>query len=264
MQGIRFFVENKTIGLAYGMTILVRKLMKTGIQCCAVGHDQESALVILAHHQVHFDIPYALSGLNNSGAVLYGDSTRDNTPRIAPEASFTPSMSMAEVLVQSLKGMIRALVTMLIGPKPLIEAFVANRAKSGFFAPNANQFRDPFIDLKPLSGHLFHAIAKFKGFGFVGMAFSRVALGNSGAITICCGASSSRIAPKFPADSRRMHSDLLGDCFLTPTRLEEGLNLIPLFKTELGVVFRHRQSKDCTTCSKGLKDLQRSFCRLFS
>ena len=70
MQGIRFFVENKTIGLAYGMTILVRKLMKTGIQCCAVGHDQESALVILAHHQVHFDIPYALSGLNNSGAVL--------------------------------------------------------------------------------------------------------------------------------------------------------------------------------------------------
>ena len=70
MQGIRFFVENTTNGL---------------VNC------------ILAHHQVHFDIPYALSGLNNSGAVLYGDSTRDNTPRIAPEASFTPTMPMAEV-----------------------------------------------------------------------------------------------------------------------------------------------------------------------
>jgi hypothetical protein len=30
MQGIRFFVENTTNGLADGMTILVRKLMETG------------------------------------------------------------------------------------------------------------------------------------------------------------------------------------------------------------------------------------------
>jgi hypothetical protein len=208
--------------------------------------------VILAHHQVHFDIPYALSGLNNSGAVLYGDSTRNNNPRIAPETSFTPSMPMAEVLVQSLKGLIRAFVTMHTSPNPLIEAFVANRAKAGFFAPNANQFRAPFVDLKPLNGHLFHAIVEFKGFGFVGMAFSRLALGNSGAITTCCGASSSRIVPKFPADGRRMHPDLLGDFFLTPTRLEEGLNLIPLFKTELGVVFFHVQCKDCTARSKGI------------
>jgi hypothetical protein len=206
MQGIRFFVENTTNGLADGMTILVRKLMETGMQGCTVGHDQESALAILAHHQVHFDIPYALSGLNNSGVVLYGDSTRDNTPRIAPEASFTPTICPW-------------------------------RRSSGFFTPNANQFRAPFVDLKPLNGHLFHAIAKFKGFGFVGMAFSRHALGISGAITTCRGTSLSRIAPKFPADGRRMYTDLLGDCFLTPTRLEEGLNLIPLFKTELGVVF---------------------------
>ena len=237
MQWIRCFVENTTNGLANGMTCFVRKLMKMGMQGCPVGHDQESALVILAHHPVHFDIPYALSGLNNSGAVLYGDSTRDNTPRIAPEASFTPSLPMAEVLVQSLKGLIRAPVTMLTSPNPLIEAFVANRAKAGFFAPNADQFRAPFVDLKPLNGHLLHAIVEFKGFGFVGMAFRRLALGISGAITTCCGASSSRIAPKFPADSRRMYPDLLGDFFLTPTRLEEGLNLIPLFKTELGVVF---------------------------
>jgi hypothetical protein len=262
MQGIRFFIENTTNGLADGMTILVRELMKSGMQGCTVGHDQESSLVILAHHQVHFDIPYALSGFNNSGAVLYGDSTRNNTPRIAPETSFTPSMSMAEVLVQSLKGLIRALVTMLTSPNPLIEAFVANRAEAGFFAPNANQFRAPFLDLKPLNGHLFHAIVEFKGFGFVGMAFSRLALGISGAITTCCGTSLSRIAPKFPADGRRMYTDLLGDCFLTPTRLEEGLNLIPLFKTELGVVFRHRQSKDCTTWSND-KMPSKAFYRLF-
>jgi hypothetical protein len=134
MQGIRCFEENTTNGLANG---------------------------ILAHHQVHFDIPYAFPGLNNSGAVLYRDSTRDNTPRIPPEASFTPSMPMAEVLVQSLIGLIRALVTMLTSPNPLIEALVANRAKAGFIAPNANQFRAPFVDLKPLNGHLLHAIIKF-------------------------------------------------------------------------------------------------------
>ncbi len=76
---------------------------------------------------------------------------------------------------------------MLTRPNPLIEAFVANRAKSGFLAPNTNQFRAPFIDLKPLNGHLFHAIVEFKGFGFVGMAFSRLALGNSGAIQPAVG-----------------------------------------------------------------------------
>ena len=151
---------------------------------------------------------------------------------------------------------------MLTRPYSLIETFVANGAKAGFIAPNANQFRAPFIDLKPLNGHLLHAIVEFKGFGFVGMAFSRLALGNSGAITTCCGASSSRIAPIFPADGRRMHPDLLGDFFLIPTRLEEGLNLIPLFKTELGVVFRHRQSKDCTTWSND-KMPSKAFYRLF-
>jgi hypothetical protein len=173
-------------------------------------------------------------------------------------------MSMAEVLVQFLEGLIRALVTMLTSPNPLINAFVANGAKAGFIAPNANQFRAPFIDLKPLNGHLLHAIVEFKGFGFVGMAFSRLAPSISGAITSCCGASSSRIAPIFPADGRRMYPDLLGHFFLTPTRLEEGLHLIPLFKTELGVVFFHVQCKNHTARSNGIKGTQRAFCRLFS
>jgi hypothetical protein len=109
---------------------------------------------ILAHHQVHFDIPYAFPGLNNNGAVLYGDATGDNTPRIASEASFTPSMPMAQVLgTISLEGLMRAFVAMLKRPYPLIETFEANGAKAGFIAPNANQFRAPFIELKPLNGH---------------------------------------------------------------------------------------------------------------
>lgn len=264
MQGIRCFVENTTNRLAYGMTFLVRKLMKSGMQGCAVGHDQESALVILAHHQVHFDIPYTLPGLNNSGAILYGDATGDDASGIAPEPPFTPSMTVAEFLVQSLEGLMRSLVTMLTRPYPLVEAFVAHRTKAGFFAPNANQFRAPFLSLKPLNGHLLHAIVEFKGFGFVGMAFRRLALGISGAVTTCCGASSSRIAPKFPADGRRMYPNLLGDFFLAPSGLKEGLNLIPLFKTELVVVFFHVQCKDCTARSNGIKGPQRPFCRLFS
>jgi len=144
MQGIRCFVENTKNRLAYG---------------------------ILAHHQVHFDIPYAFPGLNNSGAVLYGDETGDDTPRIVSEASFTPSMPMAEFLVQSLEGAVSALVTMITRPYPLTEAFVAHRAKTGFFAPKANQIRAPLIDLKPLNSDLLHAIVEFKGFGFVSMAF---------------------------------------------------------------------------------------------
>ena len=50
---------------------------------------------VLAYHQGHFNIPYAFPGLNNSGSVLYGDSTGDHTPRIVIETSLTPSMPMA-------------------------------------------------------------------------------------------------------------------------------------------------------------------------
>jgi len=85
-------------------------------------------------------------------------------------------MTMAEFLVQSLEGEVSALVTMLTCPYPLIEAFLAHRAKTGFFAPNANKLRAPFLSLKPLNGHLLHAIIEYKGFGFVGLAFRRLAL----------------------------------------------------------------------------------------
>ena len=81
MQRIRCIVENTTKVLANG---------------------------ILAHHQIHFDIPYALSELNNSGVFIYGDATGDNTTRIASEPSLTPSMPMTKVLIQSLKGLMRA------------------------------------------------------------------------------------------------------------------------------------------------------------
>jgi len=157
MQAKRCFVENTKNRLAYG---------------------------ILAHHQVHFDIPYAFPGLNTSGANFYRDSTGDNTPRIASETSFTPSMPMAKFLVQSLEGAVSALFTMLTRPYPLTEAFVTYRAKTGFFAPNANQFRAPLIDLKPLNSDLLHAIVEFKGFGFVSMAFCRLAKGKKDIILV--------------------------------------------------------------------------------
>ena len=159
MQGTRCFMENTTNRLANGL---------------------------LFHHQVHFDIPYTLPGLNNSGSVLYEDSTGDYTPRIASEASLTPSMSMTKLLVQFLEGLMRSLVAMLARPYPLIETFVANGAKAGFVTPNANQFRAPFIDLKPLNGYLLHTIVKLKGFGFVCIAFRRLALDISGVLTTRC------------------------------------------------------------------------------
>ena len=70
-----------------------------GIRCFVVKTMNGLANGILAHHQVHFDIPYAFPRLSNSGAVLYGDATGDNTPRIASEVSFKPSMPMTKVLV---------------------------------------------------------------------------------------------------------------------------------------------------------------------
>ena len=75
MQRIRFFVEITTNGLAN---------------------------IILAHHQVHFVIAYALNGLNISWFFLYADATGDDTPRISSEACFVPSMPMTKVLIQNL------------------------------------------------------------------------------------------------------------------------------------------------------------------
>jgi len=94
-----------------------------------------------------------------------------------------------------------------------------------------------------LNSDLLHAIVEFNGFGMVGMSFRRLALDISGTITTCCGAISSRIAPKFPAEGRRMYPNLLGDFFLAPSCLKEGLNLIILFKTGLGGFF-HVQCQD--------------------
>jgi len=133
----------------------------------------------------------------------------------------------------ALEGAVNALDTMLTRLYPLIEAFMAQRAKACFFAPNGNQFRAPFLGLKPLNSVLLRAIVEFEGFGFVGIAFLHLALGISGAEITCCGTPSRRIAPKFLADVRRMYPDLLGDFFLTTSGLKEGLIMIPLFKLSL-------------------------------
>jgi hypothetical protein len=116
---------------------------------------------------------------------------------------------------------VSALVAKLTPPYPLIGAFVTNWAKAGFFAQNLNQLRTPFFDSKPLNGYFLHAIVEFKDFGFVGMVICRLALGISGTVTACCGGSSNRIAPKFPANGRRMYPNLLGSFFWLLTALKK-------------------------------------------
>jgi len=73
--------------------------------------------------------------------------------------------------------LIRTIVTMLTRPYPLIERFVAQGANVGFFAPQANQLRATFLDLKPLISDLLQAIVEFKGFRFAGMGFRRLTFG---------------------------------------------------------------------------------------
>jgi len=61
-------------------------------------------------------------------------------------------------------------------PISIDRGILGSPGKNRFFAPNANKLRAPFLSLKPLNGHLLHAIIEYKGFGFVGMAFRRLAL----------------------------------------------------------------------------------------
>ena len=105
------------------------------------------------------------------------------------------------------------------------------RFDTGFFAPNANPFRAPFLDLKPLNGDLLHAIVEFKDFGFVGMAFRRLV----GHFWRCNNLLWGLLVPYCSEIPFRWSKDvpqLLGDFFLAPSGLKEGLNLIPLFKTD--------------------------------
>jgi hypothetical protein len=114
-----------------------------------------------------------------------------------------------------------------------------------------------------LNGDLLHAIVEFKDFGFVGMAFRRLV----GHFWRCNNLLWGLLVPYCAEIPFRWSKDvpqLLGDFFLAPSGLEEGLNLIPLFKTDLGVVFFHLQCKDCTPRLNGIKGPQRPFCRLFS
>jgi hypothetical protein len=74
----------------------------------------------------------------------------------------------------------------LTSPYPLIEAFVGKRAKAGFFAPKANQYRAPIINLNPLNSHLLHTNNEFNSFSLEDIAFCRLALGGSGAATTGC------------------------------------------------------------------------------
>ena len=66
---------------------------------------------------------------------------------------------MTVVLVKSLEGLVRTIITVLVRPYPLlIDAFVTIGAKANYFVLNPNQFRAPFIYLKPLNGHWLHLI----------------------------------------------------------------------------------------------------------
>jgi hypothetical protein len=52
------------------------------------------------------------------------------------------------------------------------------------------------------------------------------------------------VSAQFPANSRRMHSDLISDNFLYNYCLKKGFNLIPLYQTELCEVFRQSNPKN--------------------
>lgn len=144
-----------------------------------------------------------------------------------------------------------AFIAMLTYPFLLIKAFVANRAKAGFLAPNDHQFLDPFSGLAPLNDHFIHAVIEFKGLGFVVMTLRRLASDITSTITNHQLATLTRITPKSPADGRGMLTNSFADSLLNPSRLEQGLNLIHQFKPILDVVF-FCNAKDCVPHSNAV------------
>jgi hypothetical protein len=159
-------------------------------------------------------------------------------------------------------ALIRSFVAMLTLPYPLIDGFNAHRAFTRFIPYNTDQFRAPFFMGKPFYSLLFHRSHKFYHFGLMPVSTISFPLGLFSHVFTGCFPCFGNISFHFSTDRRRMNAYFPGSHFLFHSRFLKGLNLIPLAQTELSLVFKHKQSKVCTTWSNDKMPLK-AFYRLF-
>ena len=199
--------------------------------------------MILSNHQINFNITQTRPSIYDFGSFRNWRTTGDDAPRILPIAAFTTSAPMFQVRIQLLESLFPLSVAVFAFPDPVAQPFMTHRALSRFYSLLADQFRTPLFLLKHLNRIFLHSVIKLQQLGFVLMASYRLLLGAFRLINTSFSTTSGYVPPQFSRNRRRMDTDLLCFKLLLHSCLEKGFNLIPLFQTELGVIFCHRNAK---------------------
>ena len=199
--------------------------------------------MILSNHEIDFNVSQTGSTVHDLGPLRDRCTSGDDTPGLLPIASFMASTPVFQVKVKPFESFFPLSVPVFGVPDPLVKALMADRTFSRLNSLFADDLRTPFLVLEHLSRIFLHLVVKLQQLGLDLMTLIGFRLGSLCLVEACIPTSSGRISPQLPRDGRGMDSDLLGYKFLLDSCLEKGFNLIPLYQTELGVIFCHRNAK---------------------
>ncbi len=161
----------------------------------------------------------------------------NNPSAILPVASFPPSPAVLQVGIYLFVRLICRLISMLTLPDPYIQRFYAHRALAGFMLLNAYNLWAPFFYRKPSNSLFFHLSRKFDGFGLVKVPLFLFALGICSYIFTSYSPPFGSISCQLSTYSSGVYINSSCNIFLFHSCFEKCFNLIPLYQTELGVVF---------------------------
>jgi hypothetical protein len=178
-------------------------------------------------------------------------------------SALSSALTMFKVVVNIFITFLDSFFTMLTMPDPLVQPLSTYRAFTRLTANKTYNLRTPLLIAQPLRGLLLHYPAKLNQLGLKLMTLIRSSLSIAGNILSRCETSVGDIPVQLSAYRRGVNSNLLSNHFLFHSCLNKGLKLIPLYQTELCVVFRLKQFKDYTTPSND-KIPSKAFCHLFS
>ncbi len=218
--------------------------------------------MILSNHQINFNITQTCPAVHDFGSFGDRRTIGDDTPCILPITAFTASAAVFQVCIKLLEFLFPLSVSMFAFPDPVVQPFMAHRALSRFFSLLADQFRAPLFLLKHLNRIFLHSVIKLQQLGLVLMTSFRLLMSSFRLINTGFSSSSSRIPPQFSRNRRRMNADHLCYKLLLHSCLKKGFNLIPLYQTELGVIFCHRNAK-IALLGQTAKSPKKLLCRLF-
>ena len=167
----------------------------------------------------------------------------NNTSDILSGTAFTSAFTMPQKVVDLLKRFVSCLDTMLTLLYPLIKRLSAHRTLACFNTFNTNKFRAPLFIIQPFYRLLLYGMGKLDHFRLKLMALVHFTLGILSKILTSCPTSFGSIAVQLSTYDRRKNTNFLSNHFLFHSSLKKGLNLLPLYQSEVSVIFCHSNQK---------------------